>query len=196
MAIANFEKQFREIYAQIKREGASELLKYIETTDFFRAPASTKFHGNMAGGLVEHCVRVYNRFYKMCESEYGAEYVKKNAESIAVIALLHDICKVNCYHVEQRNVKNDKGAWEQKPFFAFNDPLPYGHGEKSVYVIGGFLRLSREEAMCINWHMGGFDARNLDGKYTIANAFQMFPLALLFHCADLLTSYLDEKIIK
>jgi hypothetical protein len=191
----NFEKQFREIYAQIKRDGAAELLKYLETTDFFRAPASTKFHGNTAGGLCEHCVRVHARFLKMCEAEYGAEYVQKNAESLAVIALLHDLCKVNCYHVEQRNQKVN-GEWVQKPFYAFDDPLPYGHGEKSVYVIGGFMRLTREEAMCINWHMGGFDARNLDGKFTVAGAFHLFPLSLVFHCADLMTSYLDEKVTK
>ena len=192
----NFEKQFKEIYsANIKRDGAAELLAYIQSTDFFRAPASTKFHSNYAGGLAEHSVRVYLRFQKLLELEYGAQYLEKNRESIAVIALLHDICKVNCYKTEMRNTKQN-GEWVQKPFYTFDDPLPYGHGEKSVYVVSGFMRLTRDEAMAINWHMGAFDSRNLDGKFTVANAFSLFPLALIFSVADLMTSYLDEKVVK
>jgi hypothetical protein len=192
----NFEKQYKEIFREnIKREGGAEILKYLDTTDFFKAPASTKYHSNHTGGLCEHSVRVYERFVKMCEAEYGKDYVTKNAESLTVIALLHDICKINCYKTEMRNQKVG-GEWVQKPYFAFEDPLPYGHGEKSVYIASGFMKLTREEAMSINWHMGAFDARNLDGKYTIANAFHLFPLALIFHASDLLTSYLDEKITK
>jgi hypothetical protein len=192
----NFEKQYKEIYHEnIKRDGASELLKYLETTDFFRAPASTRFHSNFAGGLVEHHVKVFMRFREMAEQEYGKEYVEKNIEALTVIALLHDICKINCYKNDTKNVKVN-GEWVQKPFFSYDDPLPYGHGEKSVYIVCGFMKLTREEAMCINWHMGGFDARNLDGKYTVGGAFSLFPLATIFHCADLLSSYLDEKAVK
>jgi len=193
----NFAASFEKIYtANIKREGADKLLEYLKTTDLFTAPASTRFHGNYQGGLIEHCVKVYKRFRCLLECEYGADYLKNpaNAETVAIIALLHDICKLNCYKTEMRNVKV-KNEWIQKPFFAFDDPLPYGHGEKSVYMISGFMRLTREEAMAINWHMGGFDVRNMDGKYTISGAFAQFPLTLIFHCADLMTSYLDEKII-
>ena len=192
----NFRKEFEKIYKEkITREGADKLLDFLKTTDFFTSPASTRFHSNHEGGLVEHSVKVYKRFIKTLECEYGEKYLqnKNNAESAAVIALLHDICKVNCYKTEMRNVKVGTN-WEQKPYFSFSDQLPYGHGEKSVYMISGYMKLTREEAMAINWHMGGFDARNLDGKFTISGAFTLFPITLLFHSADLLTTYLDEKV--
>jgi len=194
----NTRKQFEEIYKNnIKREGADEFFKYLCTTDFFTAPASTKFHSNFAGGLCDHSLKVYARFCKMLKSEHGDKYFDdpKNKESAAIIALLHDVCKIGCYKTEMRNVKvGDK--WEQKPYFAFEDPLPYGHGEKSVYVISGYMKLTREEAFAINWHMGGFDPRNLDGKFTIAGAFHQFPIVAIFHAADFLTTYLDEKVVK
>ena len=196
--MASAKKQFEEIYNKnITREGAAELLAYLNSTDFFTAPASTKFHSNYAGGLVDHSVKVYERFCKLLELEYGKTWFEKpeNRESAAVIALLHDVCKVNCYKTEMRNVKIS-GEWVQKPYFSFDDELPYGHGEKSVYIISAYIKLSREEAFCINWHMGGFDSRNLDGKFTIAAAFTHFPLAVIFHAADLMTTYLDEKAVK
>ena len=192
----DYKKQFEEIYnANVKREGAEELLKYLNSTDFFKAPASTRFHSNFAGGLCEHSVKVFMRFREMCETEYGAEWIEKNIETLSIIALLHDICKVGCYKPDFRNVKVN-GEWVQKPYFSFEDPLPYGHGEKSVYVISGFIKLTREEAMAINWHMGAFDARNLDGHFPVSNAFTMFPLCVLFAAADMMTSYLDEKVMK
>jgi hypothetical protein len=127
--------------------------------------------------------------------EYGEKWLEQNHESVAIIALLHDLCKVNCYKIEMRNVKVD-GEWVKQPYYSFDDCLPYGHGEKSVYMITEFMKLSKEEAFAINWHMGGFDARNLDGKFSIAGAFTLFPLSVIFHAADLLTTYLDEKASK
>ena len=188
----DYVKEFEDIFAEIKRDGADELLKWLRGTDFFTAPASTKFHGNFKGGLVEHCVLVYKRFCKLVELEYGVDYVKTNSESLAIIALLHDVCKVDCYKIELRNVKTN-GVWEQKPYYAVEDCLPYGHGEKSVYMITGFMKLTREEAMAINWHMGAFDARVRDSTTLLNRAYDMFPLALLFHLADMGASYLDER---
>jgi len=187
-----FEKMFKD---KIKRDGAKELYEYLKTTDFFTSPASTKYHGNFEGGLVQHCVKVYNRFARLVECEYGKDYLKKHDESIAIIALLHDLCKIGTYKTDYRNVKNDQGVWEKRPYYAYDDNLPYGHGEKSVYIISGFMKLTREEAMAINWHMGGFDARAKDNS-TINRAFAAFPLAVLFHAADILTSYLDEETLK
>jgi hypothetical protein len=195
---SNHIKQFEEIYkANIKREGSDKLFDWLLKTDFFNAPASTKFHSNYAGGLAEHSLKVYTRFVKMLKSEYGDKWFEnpKNRETAAVIALLHDVCKVNCYKTEMRNVKIG-GEWVQKPYYAFEDALPYGHGEKSVYIISDYIKLSHEEAFAINWHMGGFDARNLDGKFTVASAFTLYPLSVIFHAADLLTTYLDERITK
>ena len=96
--------------------------------------------------------------------------------------------------MDYRNVKNkDTGAWEKVPYYKVEDKLPYGHGEKSVYIIGGFMRLTREEAMAINWHMGGFDDRARGGSFAVSAAFRDYPLAVLTHTADFLATYLDEK---
>ncbi|MDR0461880.1 MAG: HD domain-containing protein [Christensenellaceae bacterium] len=189
-----FEDAFRE---NITRDGANKLFDYLASTDFFTAPASTKFHSNHSGGLAEHSLKTYTRFCKMLKLEHGEKWFDDPAhrETAAIIALLHDVCKINCYKIETRNVKVG-GEWVQKPYYGFDDPLPYGHGEKSVYIISDYIKLTREEAFAINWHMGGFDARNLDGKFTVATAFTMFPIAVLFHAADLLTTYLDEKAAK
>ena len=177
----------------IKRDGAKQLLDWLETTDFFTAPASTKFHSACNGGLCDHSLKVYDRFLNLVNNEYGEEWEKTiSAESVAIIALLHDICKVNTYKVDYKNVKID-GNWVQQPYYSVDDSLPYGHGEKSVYIINGFLRLTREEAMAINWHMGGFDVRVRGGSYSLADAYYRYPICVLFHIADLEATYLDES---
>ena len=182
--------------ALIKREGADKLLDYLMTkSDFFTAPASSKFHNDFEGGLLDHSLNVYHRLVKLLEGECGETWREKySPESVAIVGLLHDVCKVNYYTVDYRNVKNkDTGAWEKVPYYKVEDTLPYGHGEKSVYIIGGFMRLTREEAMAINWHMGGFDDRARGGSFTVSAAFQEYPLAVLTHTADFLATYLDEK---
>ena len=110
---------------------------------------------------------------------------------MAIISLLHDVCKVNTYTVDYRNQKID-GQWVQVPYYAYNNSLPYGHGEKSVYIVSGFIRLTREEAMAINWHMGGFDPRT-QATTDMSEAFSRFPTAVLFHISDLEATYLDEN---
>ena len=192
----DFRQQYEEIFSKhIKRDGAREIFNYLKGTDFFTAPASVRRHSSYHGGLVEHHVKVYHRFCKLLEGEYGKEWLDKNHESVAIIALLHDVCKINCYKTEMRNTKVD-GAWVQKPYFAYEDSLPYGHGEKSVYIISGYMKLTRDEAFAINWHMGGFDPRNSNGLSPCGAAFYQFPIAAIFHAADFLTTYLDEKIVE
>ena len=190
----NYKEEYIKIYKEnIKREGADKLLEYLEKTDFFTAPASTKFHSCHEGGLCEHSVKVFNRFLNKVKNEYGEKFEEKvSLESLAIIALLHDVCKADYYKIEMRNVK-ENGNWVQKPFYTVDDKLPYGHGEKSVYIINGFTRLTREEAMAINWHMGGFDNRVQGGSYALKDAFNAYPLALLFHLADVEATYLDES---
>lgn len=188
-------KEFTEIYTnKIKREGADKLLDWLLKSDFITCPASTKFHSNYEGGLIEHSIKAYKRFVKNLEKEYGENWNNTiSEESAAIIGLLHDICKVGYYKQEMRNVKED-GVWVQKPYYTVDDKLPYGHGEKSVYIISGFMKLTREEAMAINWHMGGFDNRVQGGSYSISTAFYEFPTALIFHLSDLEATYLDERI--
>lgn len=191
----DFIKEFTEIYtSKINREGADKLLDWLLKSDFTTCPASTKFHSNHEGGLIEHSVKAYKRFVRNLVKEYGENWQDHiSEESAAIIGLLHDICKVGYYKQEMRNVKED-GIWVQKPYYAVDDKLPYGHGEKSVYIISGFMKLTREEAMAINWHMGGFDMRVQGGSYSISGAFYEFPVALIFHLSDLEATYLDEQI--
>lgn len=178
----------------IKREGADKLLDYLlSKSDFFTAPASSKFHNDFEGGLLSHSLNVYKRLVKLLQAEYGEGWTEKySPETVAIVGLLHDVCKINYYKLSYRNVKKD-GAWEQVPFYTVEDEIPYGHGEKSVYIISGFMRLTREEAMAINWHMGGFDDRVKGGSYTVGAAFRRYDLAVLTHTADFLATYLDEK---
>ena len=186
-------EKFIEVYKnKIKREGADKLLEYLISSDFFVAPASGRRHSAFEGGLVLHSLNVYNRFKKNVIAEFGGNYNEIiSDESIAIIALLHDLCKVNTYTVDYRNQKID-GQWVQVPYYAYSNSLPYGHGEKSVYIASGFMRLTREEAMAINWHMGGFDPRTT-ATSDLADAYSRFPIAVLFHMADLGATYLDEK---
>jgi hypothetical protein len=191
--VTELKKEFIDIYTKnITRDGSKELLEYLQKSDFFTAPASTQFHSAYEGGLVEHTINVYNRFLSAVKNEYGDNYTDKiSNETIAICALLHDLCKVDLYKIEMRNRKVN-GNWEQYPCYTVEDSLPYGHGEKSVYIISGFMRLTREEAMIINWHMGGFDSRVKGGSYSLSDAYYKFPNAVLFHTSDILATYLDE----
>lgn len=187
-------EEFIEIFNNnIKREGANELLEWLKKTDFFTAPASTKFHSAREGGLCYHSLNAYKRFKQNVENENKNGFNKIPDETIAIIALLHDICKVDTYKVDYRNVKVNN-EWVKQPYYAVNDTLPYGHGEKSVYMISGFMKLTREEALAINWHMGAFDNRVMGGSYSLSAAFYQFPLSVLFHIADLQATYLDEEV--
>lgn len=188
-------EEFTELYKdKIKRDGADKLLDYLlsPSSDFFTAPASTRFHSSYEGGLAEHSLNVYHCLSDYAERErvrelYGLEF---SEESIAIVALLHDLCKINCYKKSMRNVKDANGVWQQVPYYEFSDDLPYGHGEKSVYIITGFMRLTREEAFAIRYHMGFSgteDARN------VGAAFEKYPLAAMMHIADMEATYFVER---
>ena len=193
-SVEEYKKEYIEIFSNnIKREGADALLDYLlNHSDFFLAPASVRRNSAFEGGLCYHSLNTYKRFKNHVMAEFGEEYSSViTDESIAIISLLHDVCKVNTYTVDYRNQKVD-GQWIQVPYYAYNNSLPYGHGEKSVYIISGFMRLTREEAMAINWHMGGFDPRT-QVTSDMSEAFSRFPTAVLFHVSDLEATYLDEK---
>ena len=195
--LAQIKQEFVEIFTtHIKRDGAKELLDFILMTDFFTAPASTRYHSAYAGGLAEHSIKVYKRLLMLVQNEYGENWQDTlSAESVAICGLLHDVCKINTYKVEMRNTKED-GVWVQKPYYTTDDPMPYGHGEKSVYMINGFMRLTREEAMAINWHMGPYDMRVKGGSFALSDVFYLYPTAMLMYMADLQAAYLDETTEK
>lgn len=188
-------EEFIEIYrSKIKRDGSLKLLEWLEKSDFFTAPASTRRHSSYEGGLARHSINVYKRLVKLLNSEYGDNWSNiVSEESAAIMGLLHDLCKVNTYVVDMRNVKVD-GVWVQKPYYKVEDSLPYGHGEKSVYMISGFMRLTREEALAINWHMGEYDNRVINGSYMLSDVFYKYPICFLTHLADLTATYLDEDV--
>ncbi len=184
--------EFVAIYREnIKRDGAEKLLDYMLKSDFFIAPASTRFHGSHEGGLLEHSLNVYHCLKDYLERERAKKVYNMNysEETIALCALLHDICKINFYKVDYRNAKNDAGQWEKVPYYTIDDTLPYGHGEKSVYIISGYMRLSREEAFAIRYHMG---FSGIEDKNSIGKAFEMFPLAFALSVADMEATYYLE----
>ena len=164
-------EKFIKIYREnITREGSDKLLSFLENSDFFSAPASTRFHGAYEGGLLRHSLNVYECLTAYLERERVKEQYKLIVapESAAIAALLHDVCKIDFYTISYRNSKNEKtGQWEKLPYYTIHDSLPYGHGEKSVYMISGFMRLTRDEAMAIRWHMGfsGTEDKTTIGAY-------------------------------
>lgn len=185
-------EEFIEIYNNnITRKGAGNLLDWLENSDFFTAPASTRFHGSHEGGLLEHSLNVYYCLKDYLSRERVKDVYNMNYtdENIAVSALLHDICKTNFYTVSTRNKKED-GKWIEVPYYTIDDKMPYGHGEKSVFMIQFFMRLKIEEAFAIRFHMGfsGSEDINLVGR-----AFEMYPLAYALHVADSEATYFLEK---
>lgn len=167
----------------IKRNGKEKLLEYIEKTDFFTAPASTKYHGAYAGGLVEHSLNVFKNMQRHKE--------KYTLETLAIVSLLHDLCKADYYATDYRNVKQPDGSWEKEPYYTINDKLPIGnHGDKSVFIIQRFMPLAAEEVAAIRYHMGAFQEGDMKN---ISKVYEKYPLAMLLHIADLEATYLDEK---
>ncbi len=194
MIIMTEKEEFIRIFSDnIKREGADKLLDFLQNkSDFFTAPASTRYHNAFEGGLLRHSLNVYKCLCAYMARERVQEEYKLAAsdETIAIVALLHDLCKVNFYKVSLRNAKNEQtGQWEKVPYYEIHDTLPYGHGEKSVYMVSGFMRLTREEAMAIRWHMG---FSGTEEKNTIGKALEMYPLAFALSVADMEASYFLE----
>ncbi len=187
-------QRFIELFkSKITRDGADKLLAFLLSpqSDFFTAPASSRFHSAYEGGLLEHSLNVYDCLSNYMRTEQaralGFEYTD---ESIAIVSLLHDLCKVNVYKKGFRNVKDEKGQWQRVDTFEYDDQLPYGHGEKSVYMISPYMMLKREEAFAIRYHMG---YSSTEDQRNISAAFEMFPLAFALHVADSEATYYFES---
>lgn len=183
-------EKFKETFRNtVKRQGAEELLKWLEETGFFEAPASTKYHGNYAGGLVEHSNNVYRRLIKLAADEderIRKMYPSKNTpqytvETIAIVALLHDICKADHYRLDE------DGEYKTTKSF------PCGHGEKSVIQIMRYMPLSETEILAIRWHMGAFDEAVKGGSREMNYAYAQCKLAAMLHLADMMATHLDER---
>ena len=192
-------ERFIELLRSTKREGIEKLIDFLEKTDFFTAPASTRFHMSCEGGLLQHSLNVYDCLVNLGTTtgdvqEFQAAGMRLDSipqESIIIVALLHDLCKVNFYATEMRWRKDANNKWEQYPVYAVNDRNPYGHGEKSVMMASEFIHLTMEERYAIRWHMGMSEANIIQ---TYCQAAEKYPLVLFTHMADqMATSYLETN---
>lgn len=178
-------EKFIELLKSTNRPGIEDLISFLEKTDFFTAPASTRFHGSFEGGLVEHSLKVYEILdYKAKNNVLKLEIPD---DTIKIVSLLHDICKLNFYKVDYRNAKNALGEWEKVPYYTIDDTIPYGHGEKSVMMITEYMKLTPEEKYSIRWHMGYTEPK--ENYNAIGATYKKYPIALLTHEADLEATY-------
>ena len=175
--------EFIKLLQSTRREGMDKLLEFLEKSDFYTAPASTRYHGNYEGGLLEHSMKVYEIF----KDKIKQNNLETPEESIIISALLHDICKTNFYKIDYRNAKNSLGVWEKVPYYTIDDTIPYGHGEKSVMMLTEYIKLTNEEKYAIRWHMGFTEPKELYS--TLGEAYKKYHSALLLHEADLETTY-------
>ncbi|MBE5806393.1 MAG: HD domain-containing protein [Clostridiales bacterium] len=178
-------EEFIQLLRSTKRDGIEDLISFIEKTDFFTAPASTRFHGDYEGGLLEHSLKVYEILKHKAENNIMK--MEFQPDTLIIIGLLHDICKTNFYKVDYRNAKNERGEWEKVPYYTVDDTIPYGHGEKSVMMLTEYIKLTSEEKYCIRWHMGFSEPKELYN--TLGAAYKRYPLALLLNEADLESTY-------
>lgn len=190
---------FLSIYENIRRPGADKLLAWLKSTDFFTAPAGAKHHGAHAGGLVEHSVNVYRRLWQIVLVETdravpAPDLEESVEETVAILALLHDVCKVGVYHLEPGRWRNpETGKWEDRQEYKFRDPFPLGHGEKSLYLIAKHMDLTKEEALAIRWHMGAYDAAARSDLRDLSAAMAMTPWVWRLQEADMCATYIDER---
>ena len=180
-------EEFIELLKSTNREGMDKLLAWIEKSDFYKAPASTRFHGSYEGGLLEHSLNVYKVLKQKLTQFPFASILNINDDTLIIITLLHDICKANYYCVEMRNKKNEDGVWVKEPYYSINDTIPYGHGEKSVMMLTEYIKLTNEEKYAIRWHMGFTEPKEM--YTTIGEAYKKYPIALLLNEADLEATY-------
>jgi len=176
-------EKVKELLNKINRPGMDELMEFLENSDYYKAPASTRYHGAYEKGLMEHSYKVY----EILKEKVEFHKLEVSEETLIIVTLLHDLCKVNFYKVDYRNAKNAKGEWEKVPYYTIEDTIPYGHGEKSVMMLTEYIKLTNEEKYSIRWHMGFSEPKEQYG--TLGQAFKKYPLALLLHEADMEATY-------
>ena len=187
----------------IHREGLDKVLAYLEKSDFYTAPSSTRFHLNEDGGLCLHSMNVFEAACKIYNEMAKPAIVKGTStfteevsmESIDIATLFHDLCKIKLYHKTERWKKDDKNRWVSYPGYEVKDDFPLGHGEKSCLMLSWYMRLKPEEMLAIRWHMGMFDMGESGTplRMSFFSATDKSPLVSIVHAADFLTSNLWEK---
>jgi len=162
----------------------------IESTDFMSAPASSGSdnHCSFEGGLLIHSMNVYRRLCQFNEL-YKIEIPD---DSLKVMGLFHDLCKIHFYEKSKRNVKNNKtGQWESVDYYIINDKMPLDHGHKSVILLRS-LSLSKEEMYAIAWHLGAWDVQEFGRKCALREATKISPWVFALQVADQLATFYDE----
>ena len=191
LTLTEQKERFLEICrTEIKREGLEDLISWLEKSDFFTAPASSKFHGDHTGGLCEHSLNVYDVACHLTDKYLDGGISK---ESLTIAALFHDICKVHYYKKGYRNVKNVQDKWEKKEVWEIDERLPLGHGEKSCIILQWFMRLTVEELIAIRWHMSGYDKAVMGGDFSMNKAQQFTPLCAIIQSSDMIASNVMER---
>lgn len=189
--IENLKNTFIGLLRDTKREGIEDLISFLEKSDFFTAPSSTRFHGAFKGGLLVHSLNVYNKFMELKNSNIFPLADIEDETSYVICPLLHDICKTYFYVEDTRNVKNkETGKWEQVPYYTIDDKIPYGHGEKSVMMIEQYIKLKPYERMAIRFHMGFSEPKELWNA--LGAAYDKYPFAMMLHFADMLAVHVLE----
>ncbi len=174
----------------IKRPGIEDLLKWLDATDFFIAPASTHYHGAVRGGLCAHSLAVYRTIMQLAPTFCG-ELDDEDYESLALVSLFHDLCKADYYSVSLRNVKNENtGAWEKQPYYAVDDKRPLGHGSKSLSILQDHIKLSLDEKLAVRWHMNAFSADDYTSQKSLSQAKSQCILLMLLILADEAASFI------
>lgn len=182
-----------QLLKSTNRPNIDSLINYLQKdSDFFTAPASTRYHGSYKGGLAVHSLNVYY------ELKYLAEYyqIEIPEDTIIIVGLLHDLCKVNTYEQKLVNVPPDKsgtGKWEKMPKYVKNEKCRMGHGSKSVALIQQHIKLTEQEMQAIYWHMGAFDLGNYNTVSNLSEVYHENILAFLLHIADMATTYITEN---
>lgn len=190
-------EQFYKLLLSVtsRKNEVQNIYEFLEKTDFFTTPASTRFHGAYEGGLVKHSLETYQHL-KNLYALYQARLLNPiSDDSLIITALLHDICKINFYKSGTKNVKNEAtGVWEKQQHYFIEDQIPLGHGEKSVIILQQYIKLTADEIYAIRWHMGGFDdtGKSYGGGMALGIAMDKCPLLALLHMADLAANYLTK----
>lgn len=196
-------EKFEQLLTSVKRDGIDKLLAYIRKSDFYRAPASTRFHSCHDGGLLEHSLNLYECLLSKKQNPIWAEVLREvDDESLILVALLHDLCKSYLYVPEFKNkkvysdtgTKRDEGGrfdWQAVKGYSTDDKIPYGHGEKSVMMIEEFIKLKPIERYAIRWHMGFTEPKEYWN--TLTAAIKKYPVILAVHQADMEATYLLEE---
>jgi len=195
--------RFVELLNATNRDGIQNLITEIDRMGFFTAPASTRYHCADVGGLCRHSLHVYEQARALREAEIKLHPVVEDSlpiESVAIAALLHDVCKAEIYKPVLRNRKNeDTGKWESyQTYEAVYDEFPMGHGEKSVIrILNSGVKLTEAEMLAIRWHMGAWDISDTyEAKGCIGAASIKYPLVSLIMVADVLATRITEALVQ